>query len=203
MQNSSPLPPGRLIVFEGIDGTGKSTQIQLLAKDLEAKGHEVVCSFEPTRGPWGMRVRNAAGANERLPVDEEIQCLLQDRRDHVKQLISPALARGAWVLLDRYYLSMMAYQGASGANVEQIRDMNEEFAPIPDIAIWLDQPLEESLQRMNTRGADRDAFEREEFLNKVASIYSQMEMPWIHRIEADLDIQEVHEQIRELIREEL
>ncbi len=203
MQSNSSVQRGKLIVFEGIDGTGKSTQIQLLAKMLQAQGTEVVCSFEPTRGPWGMRVREAAMANERLSMEEEIDCLLQDRRQHVKQLIKPALERGAWVLLDRYYLSMMAYQGASGAKVEQIREANEDFAPIPDLAIWLDQPVDVSLARMESRGEARDAFENEQFLLKVASIYSSMEMPWLHRIEADVPVTEVHEDIKSLIREEL
>ncbi len=202
IEQQSSVQRGKLIVFEGIDGTGKSTQIQLLADMLQAQGIEVVRSFEPTRGPWGMRVREAALANERLSMEEEIDCLLQDRRQHVKQLINPALARGAWVLLDRYYLSMMAYQGASGANVEQIRAANEDFAPIPDMAIWLAQPVDVSLSRMESRGEARDAFENEPFLMKVAGIYSEMEMPWLFRVDADQSPNEVHEDIKLLIREE-
>lgn len=202
MNQESSAQRGKLIVFEGIDGTGKSTQIQLLSKDLQAKGYEVVCSFEPTRGPWGMRVREAALANERLSMEEEIDCLLQDRREHVRKLISPALERGAWVLLDRYYLSMMAYQGASGANVEHIRAANEDFAPVPDMAIWLEQDVEVSLARMEQRGEARDAFENEQFLMKVSSIYSSMEMPWFFRVDSDQSPDEVHEDIKDLIREE-
>ena len=104
---------GRLIVFEGIDGTGKSTHIGHLRKYLEDRGVEVVQSFEPTRGPWGRMLRDSA-VTGRLSVREEVDLFLKDRREHVETLIAPALARGAWVLLDRYYLSMMAYQGARG-----------------------------------------------------------------------------------------
>lgn len=100
---------GRLIVFEGIDGTGKSTHIGHLRKYLEGKGLEVVQSFEPTRGRWGRMLRDSA-VTGRLSVEEEVALFLKDRREHVETLIAPALARGAWVLLDRYYLSMMAYQ---------------------------------------------------------------------------------------------
>lgn len=100
---------GRLIVFEGIDGTGKSTHIGHLRKYLEGKGLEVVQSFEPTRGQWGRMLRDSA-VTGRLSVEEEVALFLKDRREHVETLIAPALARGAWVLLDRYYLSMMAYQ---------------------------------------------------------------------------------------------
>lgn len=203
MESDSPHLRGSLIVFEGIDGTGKSTQIKLLAQYLQAHGIDVVTDFEPTRGPWGMKVREAALSGERLSIEEEIDCLLQDRREHVKKLIEPALAEGKWVLLDRYYLSMMAYQGASGMPVEEIREMNEAFAVIPDVAFWLDIPVEEALRRMDSRGNGQDAFEKEEFLQACADIYSAMEMPWLHRVEADLTISEVQTRIREVIQEEL
>lgn len=203
MESDSPHLRGSLIVFEGIDGTGKSTQIKLLAQYLQARGINVVTDFEPTRGPWGMKVREAALSGERLSIEEEIDCLLQDRREHVKKLIEPALAEGKWVLLDRYYLSMMAYQGATGAPVEEIREMNEAFAVIPDVAFWLDIPVEEALRRMDSRGNGQDAFEKEEFLQACADIYSAMEMPWLHRVEADLTVSEVQARIREVIQEEL
>ena len=150
-----------------------------------------------------MKVRNAALSGERLSIAEEINCLLQDRREHVREFIEPALQRGAWVLLDRYYLSMMAYQGASGVNVEEIREMNEEFATIPDVAFWLDIPVEMAMERMNARGNGKDAFENEPFLQACASIYSAMEMPWFFRIEADGAIGETQARIREVIRTEL
>ncbi len=184
---------GKLIIFEGIDGTGKSTQIQLLAKYL-SKEHdlEVVSSFEPTRGEWGMRVRSAAQAHKRLSMDEEIDCLLRDRKEHIQSLIAPALARGAWVLLDRYYPSMMAYQGASGADVMEIQRMNEEFAIIPDAAFFLHISLEESRRRMDTRGLAKDAFEEDGFQARVAAIYEGMDMPWWERIDAHGSVEDVH-----------
>ena len=203
MESETPHLRGSLIVFEGIAGTGKSTQIDLLARYLRARGLEVETDFEPTRGPWGMKVREAALSGERLSVEDEIECLLQDRREHVRGFIEPALAAGKWVLLDRYYLSMMAYQGASGANVEQLREMNEEFATIPDVAFWLDIPVEDALQRMNARGNGHDAFEHEDFLAAVAAVYSEMEMPWLHRIEADGTVAEVQQRIREVVLQEL
>ncbi len=206
MESDSPHLCGNrgcLVVFEGIDGTGKSTQIRLLAQHLRGLGYEVVTDYEPTRGPWGMKVREAAMAGDRLGIEEEIDCLLQDRREHVRDVIEPALARGAWVLLDRYYLSMMAYQGASGVNVEDIREWNEAFATVPDIAFWLDIPLETAFERMRGRGNAADAFEREPFLLACKNIYSAMEMPWLHRVEADGSVEEVQAQVRALVRAEL
>lgn len=198
-----PTLRGRLIVFEGIDGTGKSTQIKLLAQYLQECGIEVVTDYEPTRGEWGMKVRNAARSGERLGLEEEIHCLLQDRREHVREFIEPALNRGAWVLLDRYYLSMMAYQGATGVNVEDLKQMNEEFAIIPDVAFWLDIPVELAMERMNARGNDKDAFENEPFLQACSAIYSSMKMPWLFRIEADGEIHETQARVREIICAEL
>ena len=141
---------GRLIVFEGIDGTGKSTHIGQLRKYLEGKGLEVVQSFEPTRGQWGRMLRDSA-VTGRLSVEDEVELFLKDRREHVETLIAPALARGAWVLLDRYYLSMMAYQGARGVDTSVIRAANEEFAPVPDAVVWLDIPVSVALERIGSR----------------------------------------------------
>ena len=99
------------IVFEGIDGTGKSTQVRLLAKALRELGQEVVTSKEPTDGPVGTRLRQSAEKG-RLSPQEELDLFHQDRRDHVQSLIAPALERGDTVIVDRYFFSTMAYQGA-------------------------------------------------------------------------------------------
>ncbi len=196
--NDTPSKRGKLIIFEGIDGTGKSTQIQLLADHLRTtRGLEVISSFEPTRGEWGMRVRQAAQAHERLAMEDEISCLLRDRQEHIQTLIEPALARGAWVLLDRYYPSMMAYQGASdaGVDVSEIQRMNEDFAIIPDVAFFLHISLEESRRRMKTRGLAKDAFEEDSFQARVAAIYESMTMPWWERIDTHGSIEDVHQLI--------
>ena len=101
-------------------------------------------------------------------------------------LIAPALERGAWVLLDRYYLSMMAYQGARGMDVETIRTLNEEFAPIPDAVIWLDIPVETALSRIGNRG-ERDAFEAEEALLSCRNIFAGINEPWMLRVDANAE----------------
>lgn len=173
---------GRLIVFEGIDGTGKSTHIGQLRKYLEGKGLEVVQSFEPTRGPWGRMLRDSA-VTGRLSVEDEVELFLKDRREHVETLIAPALARGAWVLLDRYYLSMMAYQGARGVDTSVIRAANEEFAPVPDAVVWLDIPVSVALERIGSRG-ERDAFETEAGLTACRNVFASIHEPWMLRVDA-------------------
>ncbi len=172
---------GKLIVFEGIDGTGKSTQIAGLRRFLEGRGIAVVQSYEPTNGKWGRIVRESASKG-RLPVDEEVDLFLKDRRQHVEELILPALSKGQWILLDRYYISMMAYQGARGLDVEQIRKLNEEFAPVPDLVIWLDIPVEEAHRRIGDRGG-LDSFETEEMLNACRRVFAGISDEWMARVD--------------------
>lgn len=188
---------GRLIVFEGIDGTGKSTHIGRLRKYLEGKGLEVVQSFEPTRGQWGRMLRDSA-VTGRLSVEEEVDLFLKDRREHVETLIAPALACGAWVLLDRYYLSMMAYQGARGVDTSVIRAANEEFAPVPDAVIWLDIPVSVALDRIGTRG-ERDAFETEAGLTACRNVFASIHEPWMLRVDADAGREEVEARVRKAL----
>lgn len=188
---------GRLIVFEGIDGTGKSTHIGHLRKYLEEQGLEVVQSFEPTRGRWGRMLRDSA-VTGRLSVEEEVDLFLKDRQEHVETLIAPALARGAWVLLDRYYPSMMAYQGARGVDPAVIRAANEEFAPVPDAVVWLDIPVSVALERIGGRG-ERDAFETEAGLAACRTVFASIHEPWMLRVDADAGKEEVAARVREAL----
>lgn len=190
---------GRLIVFEGIDGTGKSTHIGHLRKYLEEQGLEVVQSFEPTRGIWGSMLRDSA-LTGRLSVEEEVDLFLKDRKEHVETLIAPALARGAWVLLDRYYLSMMAYQGARGVDTSMIRSANEAFAPVPDAVLWLDIPVAVALERIGNRG-ERDAFETEAGLTACRNVFAAIDEPWMLRVDADADEATVARRVRDLVKD--
>ncbi|MEG2236884.1 MAG: dTMP kinase [Akkermansia sp.] len=174
---------GKLIVFEGIDGTGKSTHIARLKERLAMRGLEVVTSFEPTNGKWGKQLRESAQSG-RMPLQQEVDFFLKDRAEHVETLIAPALARGAWVLLDRYYLSMMAYQGARGQDVSEIRKANEAFAPVPDAVIWLDIPVHVALERIGGRG-EQDAFETESMLTSCREVFAAIEDDWMLRVDAD------------------
>lgn len=84
---------GRLIVFEGIDGSGKTIQTEILRHYLERRGEEVVVSHEPTEGPWGKKIREAAKAGTRLPIKEEIAAFVRDRDEHIEAVIRPAMAQ--------------------------------------------------------------------------------------------------------------
>ncbi|OPZ11315.1 MAG: Thymidylate kinase [candidate division BRC1 bacterium ADurb.BinA364] len=176
---------GLLIVFEGIDGAGKSTQLKRLGMALRARGRDVVELKEPTEGPHGQELRRLQSQGRRANPRRERDLFKLDRMDDARLNILPALERGAVVLLDRYYLSTMAYQGALGFDPEAIRKENEAFAPRPDLAIVFDLPVEEALRRVaERRGGQADAFERADTLRRAKAIFDSLGDPWIFRVDA-------------------
>lgn len=178
---------GLLIVFEGVDGAGKTTQVRLLDERLRREGYDVVCLKEPTEGTWGQKLRQLAqhGRQEVAPATE-LEWFLEDRREDVEHNIQPALGRGQIVVLDRYYFSTMAYQGALQLDPEAIRVRNEAFAPPPDLLFLLDVPAAQGLQRVRQRGA-LSHFERLDYLERVAAIFAAMQFPYLRRVDASAD----------------
>jgi len=174
---------GLLIALEGIDGTGKSTLQQALGEAIAAAGRVVCCSREPTFGQYGQRLREAAKV-QRLAPDKEVELLLADRQEHVEQLIAPALARGEVVILDRYYYSTAAYQGAAGLDPDELIALNERFAPRPDLVVILDLEPELALQRIAGRGLATDEFERIDNLRRAREIFLALEGPQFLRLDA-------------------
>ena len=186
---------GKLIVIEGIDGTGKSTQATLLAEALRAKGHDVVQSHEPTDGLWGKKLRESATTG-RLSIDDELEYFLKDRQQHVEELITPTVQRGGIVILDRYYFSSMAYQGARGIDPTEIRCQNETFAPQPDLLIILDLDVDVALKRIGVRDGEANEFEKKENLQFCRDLFlSLSEEPFVVVIDAQADIDSVHQAI--------
>ena len=92
----------------------------MMADALRKEGHEVIQSFEPTNGTWGSKLRESATTG-RLSIEEELDYFIRDRREHVEQVITPTIHGGGIVILDRYYFSTMAYQGARGIDPTEIR----------------------------------------------------------------------------------
>lgn len=188
------------IVLEGIDGTGKSTQARRLAAWFESLGREVVSSREPTDGPWGKRLRESA-ASGRLSPAEELEYFLHDRRQHVAEVIAPALAAGKVVILDRYYFSTMAYQGARGFDPAEIRRLNEAFAPVPDLLLILDLEVAAAHGRIGGRGDTANAFEQRENLERCRQIFLTLQPePFVRVIPCDADLDEVTARLQHAIR---
>lgn len=175
---------GLFIVIEGIDGTGKSTQAKRLADWFQSQGRDVILSFEPTNGPWGTKVRESA-ITGRLSPEEELQCFLNDRRQHVEETISPALVNGKVVILDRYYFSTMAYQGARGFDPIEIRKQNEAFSPVPDLLLILDLDVDQALARIGARGDIANEFEKRSNLEFCRNTFlSLSDEPFVRVISA-------------------
>jgi dTMP kinase len=177
------LPGGLLLAFDGIDGAGKTTQAMLLAQSLERYGFEVVRTKEPTDGVWGRRVRESASTG-RLPAQEELTAFVEDRREHVRDLIGPSLAHGKVVILDRYYFSTVAYQGARGMDVDSLLRTNESFAPAPDALFLLQVSPVVGLQRVSARGT-ANLFEREDNLRVCAAIFASIDRSFVRRIDGE------------------
>lgn len=176
---------GLLIAFDGIDGSGKSTHSQKLFDHLTNCGREVVMAHEPTNGPWGKKLRES-GTIGRLPADEELEYFLNDRRQHVEEFIAPSLAAGKVVILDRYYFSTMAYQGARGFDPVEIRRRNEEFAPRPDLLLILDLEVDSALKRIGARGDTANEFEKRDNLERCREIFlSLKDEPFVRVINTD------------------
>jgi len=118
---------GRFIVFEGIDGSGKSEQARRLAAWLTEQQHSVVSTREPTDGPWGRRYRSWARGEFEAAPDEVLGWFVSDRREHVASVIRPALAGGDVVVCDRYRDSTRAYQAAQGIEPSQASCLHSFF----------------------------------------------------------------------------
>lgn len=190
---------GHLFVLEGIDGTGKTTLSHMLAERLVREGYAVELTREPSDGVWGRRIRESFLASARLGLQEECALFLLDRKDHVTQVILPSLRSGKVVVCDRYYFSTMAYQGARGANVEEIRIENEQIAPVPDMVFYLQLKPERALQRIQElRGDIPNNFESLEYLRKVAAIFDAMDFPFFRCIDADRPLNAV---LQDILRE--
>lgn len=189
------LREGFFVVFEGLDGAGKTTQLRLLSVHLRQEGYGVVCLKEPTNGPWGQKIRQLAHQGRQgVTPATELEWFLQDRCEDVEQNIRPALARGQIVLLDRYYFSTMAYQGALGCDPEVIRQRNEAFAPPPHLLLLFEIAPSEGLQRVQQQ-RQPDGFERLDYLEHVAAIFAHMHFPYLRRIQAGLAPEVVHARI--------
>lgn len=192
---------GVLVAFEGIDGAGKTTQVARLAEVLRADGHEVVTSKEPTDGPWGRKIRDSA-ATGRLPLDEELEAFVQDRIEHVGQTILPALEQGKIVLLDRYFYSTIAYQGARGADPAELDRRMRAIAPTPDAVYLLDLDPGAALVRIHVRDSAPNEFEKVESLEQVRSVFQRLKETdrAIFEVDGSADVETVHRQIVEHLR---
>lgn len=165
------------IVFEGIDGSGKSTQAARLHAYLAEKGMDAVLLREPTDGPFGKEIR-ALLAGDSMPSAEKMSHLfIKDRFDDVVKNIRPALGEGQVVVMDRYYFSNAAYQGAMGLTWQEILEANQSQGfPVPGLVLYIHIDVDTALDRVTGRGGEREKeiFEKRSFLQQVYDNYHDM-----------------------------
>jgi dTMP kinase len=173
---SSPQPPvrapiARFVVFEGMDGAGTTTQAELLSATLRARDVRVCPTAEPTDGPLGRVLR--AHVRGELTLDPATAALTftADRSDHLERVVRPALARGEWVVCDRYLLSTLAYQGAEGVDRGWILAASEAFE-VPDLTVFLDVPKDDLAERLRSRGS-ADRYESSDLSERLRASYEE------------------------------
>ena len=173
------------VVFEGIDGAGKSTQAKRLASYLISKSIPVLLTAEPSDSPDGLRIRSL---DTRLEPEVESELFEKDRRHHVENVILPALSESKVVICDRYVYSSVAYQGARGLCSHEILQRNFSFAPRPDVVFLIEIPVNLAIERIRkNRGDTLSAFEKIESLKEVDRIYKSLAEREIVRIDGKLD----------------
>ena len=188
------IPGGFLLAIEGIDGAGKSVQAKAVAGVLLDRGLDVVLTREPTRGPWGQLLRESA-AKGRLSPAEELRAFIEDRKQHVAELIRPSLDAGRIVITDRYYFSTVAYQGARGFDPEDLLRRNEAIAIEPHLLVLLDLDPAVGLARIGHRDGAANEFETFAALTRSRDIYLALRKPYAIRLDATAPPDETRDRI--------
>lgn len=195
---------GRFITFEGIDGAGKSTQHAWLVDHLRAQGRSVVASREPGGTPLGEKLRALLLA-EPMHLETEALLMFAARREHVAQVIAPALARGDWVVCDRFVDASFAYQaggrGLSWAKLQILADWTLGELK-PDLTLIFDAPVAVAQARLRAATPNPDRFEREqaEFFERVRDAYLQIARDNPARVRL-IDAREAPEKINKLLED--
>ena len=204
MTSSSQDRQGLFLAFEGVEGSGKSTQVRLLAERLTGAGNAPVVAREPGSTPLGERVRATVLTDLDLvvPARSELFLILAARAAFVDQVVRPALAAGRVVIADRFELSALAYQGGGrGLPVEEISACNRVATGglSPHATVLLELDPDEGARRQRAAGMAPDRLEREgaEFHARVAAAYRDMagRVAGVVRVDADATADEVHRRV--------
>ena len=191
---------GKLIVIEGIDGSGKSTCAKNLAEKLNSINIKTIYTFEPTHSHYGAKLRDGM-LSEDLDTEEELLLFVKDRKEHIEYMIKPALEEGYFIILDRYFYSSIAYQGAKGIDINRIINMHKDFIVKPDIVFIFHIPIDIALNRIISKRGIADRFENETYLKKVDKIFHSFNEPFIYHIDTDKDIKIVDKELFNILEE--
>lgn len=186
---------GFLIAVEGIDGAGKTTIAGYIKSVLEDFGFRADVLKEPSDSEYGRAIKNA---KSRYPPEKELELFIKDRIVDVNENILPRINSSITVIMDRYYYSNVAYQGALGIDPDEILRKNEEIAPKPDLTILLDVSPETALKRIRSR-KEVTLFERKDYLEKVRKIFLRIKSREIRVVDAEQPLEKVKEECYFLI----
>jgi dTMP kinase len=196
---------GRFITFEGIDGAGKSTHIQYVGELIRARGVELVSSREPGGTPLGEKLRDMV-LHQAMHLETEALLVFASRREHIAQVIEPALARGAWVISDRFTDASFAYQGGGrGLDLVKLDTLANWVHPElwPDLTILFDVPLDVARARLDaTRELDKFEQEKADFFLAARNEYlrrAAQEPQRFHVIDATQTIEAIRVQLAGII----
>ena len=196
---------GKFITLEGMDGAGKSTHIAAIKHTLEQRGREVVLTREPGGTALGEALRELL-LHQSMHAETETLLMFAARREHIAQVIAPALARGACVISDRFTDATFAYQcGGRGIEMQKIQLLESwvQDGLQPDLTLLFDVPVSVSMQRLQT-ARDPDKFEREghAFFTRIREAYLERARQDPQRfciINADQPIDDVSKEVEEII----
>jgi dTMP kinase len=166
--------PGKFIVVEGLDGSGKSVQIDLLVEYLKNKNKEVIVTKEPTiESEAGRKIKQALRKEITVEPMELQKLYVQDRKEHLENKVIPALKQGKFVVSSRYAFSTFAYGHSDGLDVDLLVKMNDNFL-LPDLTIIVDVSPESCVKRIEGRGEEKELFEQKEKLTRVNEVYKKI-----------------------------
>lgn len=188
------------IVFEGIDGSGKSTQCDMLYRYISGTGRDVIRLAEPTAGKWGTELRVMLKSGTPPPVKKQIDLFIRDRRDDCEKNIIPAMNKGKTIVMDRYFYSNAAYQGVKGTTSDIIIERNiKEGFPLPDRIYFIDVPAETAMNRILKRNGsgETELFEKKEFLEMVRNNFLSIADEKFLIINGEGDEESIFKKIRE------
>ena len=179
------MATGKFITFEGVDGAGKSTHIASFADTLRQHGKTVITTREPGGTVLGERLR-ALLLHEPMDLETEALLMFAARREHLAQVIVPALTRGDWVISDRFTDATFAYQGGGrGMSLDKLSQLEQWVHGDlqPDLTLLFDVPLEVARERLQrTRDLDKFEQEQDDFFVRVRQVYLQRAEAFPHRI---------------------
>ncbi|MCW7472846.1 dTMP kinase [Leptospira levettii] len=182
----------QFFVFEGIDGSGKTTVSKRVSEILNEKLFPNVWHREPTDSVFGQKIREFLQGKIKLNQEEQLKLFLQDRELSVQDIILPTLKNGKSIVQDRYYFSTAAYQGRDEEHAADILYMNEDKGfPEPNRVYFLDLSPEEALERRNTRGGKQEVFDESSEQTRIYQNYLAILPESTIFVDATADLDEV------------